>query len=77
MNLPTSNITKARLSKVGKPDVRLDPLTKWNQSDKASKSLAIKAKCWDCSMGQIDEIKHCQVTSCPLHCIRPYQPKED
>lgn len=76
MKTLTNNIEKARLSKVGKPDVRLDPLTKWKQSDKRSKSLAIKAMCWSCSHGQIDEIKYCNVEACPLHCIRPYQPEE-
>lgn len=75
--MTTSSTEKARLAKVGKPDIRLDPLTKWQQSDKGSKSLAIKAMCWQCSHGQIDEIKHCTVQSCALHCIRPYQIKED
>ena len=54
-----------------------NPLEKWNASDKSSRTLAIKAKCWECSHGQKEEIADCRVVTCPLHCIRPYQPKED
>lgn len=49
------------------------PLEKWESSDKKSYRLAIDAKCWECSHGQREEIAFCAVTSCPLHCVRPYQ----
>lgn len=38
-----------------------------------SAKKAIKAKCLECSAFQEIEVKHCTVTSCPLHPIRPYQ----
>ena len=28
---------------------------------------AIRAKCLDCSCGSFDEVRNCQVTSCPLY----------
>jgi hypothetical protein len=34
---------------------------------------AIKANCIACANFQREEVKHCQVVSCPLHSIRPYQ----
>ena len=35
---------------------------------------AIDLKCLDCSDYQIAEVRHCTVTACPLHSVRPYQP---
>jgi hypothetical protein len=35
---------------------------------------AIDLKCLDCSDYQITEVRHCTVTACPLHGVRPYQP---
>jgi hypothetical protein len=35
---------------------------------------AIDLKCLDCSDYQIAEVRHCTVTACPLHGVRPYQP---
>ena len=34
---------------------------------------AIKACCISCANFQREEVKFCQVTSCPLHAVRPYQ----
>ena len=39
-----------------------------------SRKYAINAKCWDCSCEQIQEVKYCQVVSCPLFNHRPYKP---
>jgi hypothetical protein len=36
---------------------------------------AIELKCWDCTAWQKSEITHCELTSCPLHAFRPYQPR--
>jgi hypothetical protein len=35
---------------------------------------ALDLKCLDCSDYQIAEVRHCTVTACPLHSVRPYQP---
>jgi len=40
-----------------------------------SRSKAIKAKCLDCSTFNKEEIKHCEVFTCPLFNFRPYQGK--
>ena len=60
----------------GEKVVRKNPLEKLAENP-TSKVLAIKAYCWQCSNGTIDEVKHCTVTSCALHKVRPYQSKED
>lgn len=38
----------------------------------ATARQAIKAKCHDCTGGMRDEIKHCEMTHCPLWPLRPY-----
>jgi hypothetical protein len=35
---------------------------------------AIKLKCLECSNYQVQEVRLCTVTDCPLHSVRPYQP---
>lgn len=42
---------------------------------KKSYSKAVKAKCLDCSCFDRQEITHCEVKTCPLHKVRPYQKK--
>jgi len=44
---------------------------------KLRKGEALKLKCLDCSNYQIDEIRFCPVTQCPLHDLRPYQVRSD
>jgi hypothetical protein len=34
---------------------------------------AIKAKCWDCSGHQKEEIRHCTMPDCSLFSFRPYK----
>jgi hypothetical protein len=34
---------------------------------------AVKLKCLECSSYQVEEIRLCTVTGCPLHSVRPYQ----
>jgi len=36
---------------------------------------AIKAKCFECSNYQTEEITHCNVVTCPLYEYRPLQKK--
>lgn len=36
---------------------------------------AINAKCYECVGEDIKEIKYCSAMRCPLHAVRPYQPK--
>ena len=38
-----------------------------------SKALAVKAKCLDCTCWQPLEIQKCQIVTCPLWRVRPYQ----
>ena len=49
----------------------------WNMYEiytgKNSMKLAIKTKCLDCSSYQREEVKCCQVFTCPLHNFRPYK----
>jgi hypothetical protein len=40
---------------------------------KASKRLAIKAKCYDCCCYQKEEIANCNSTTCPLYEYRPFK----
>jgi len=59
----------------------LNPLEKAIANPK-SKSLAIKAKCFDCMGKGYDKgwklaIKHCNCLDCPLHPFRPYQKIND
>ena len=42
---------------------------------KGSLKAALKMKCLECSDFQTQEIKHCPVLQCPLHLVRPYQPR--
>ena len=49
-----------------------------NPTEKASarpKSLrmAINAKCWECCGYSRNEVKHCGITDCSLHGLRPWQ----
>ena len=45
----------------------------WNQPKTLSKTERIKAKCVDCSGYQTEEVRNCNVKSCALWEIRPYQ----
>ena len=56
---------------------RTIPLNPAEKAEKNPKSLrlAINAKCWDCTNQQRLEIKHCEMTDCSLHGLRPYQEK--
>lgn len=38
-----------------------------------SYSKAVKAKCLDCTCFNKEEIKKCEVFTCPLHNLRPYK----
>ena len=51
---------------------RLDPLEKARQNPQ-SKSLAIRAMCWECSGAQREEIKNCPCEKCPLWVHRPFK----
>ena len=43
---------------------------------KKSYSKAVKAKCLDCACFDKQEITHCEVKTCPLYKVRPYQVKQ-
>lgn len=38
-----------------------------------SKANAVKAKCLECTCNQREEIKRCNIFTCPLYEVRPYQ----
>ena len=61
---------------MGIPLVRLDPIEK-SKKNPSSLRLAINGKCWDCSGGQKEEIKMCNIPDCTLWAVRPYQNKTD
>lgn len=44
-----------------------------NKAIRGSRKAAIALKCVDCMNGQLNEIKYCPCTDCPLHPFRPYQ----
>ena len=54
--------------------IPLDPLQKL-ATKPSSLRLAINAKCYDCTGFQKKEVKNCEMSDCPLHAVRPYQPK--
>jgi hypothetical protein len=35
---------------------------------------AIDLKCWDCTCGQVAEIRSCPLVACSLHSVRPFRP---
>jgi hypothetical protein len=75
----TNNMSKAieaRKAKVAAGHrIKLNnPIEKW-QMDVTSLRKSINAKCFDCSNRQIEEVRHCTVTTCPLWFVRPYQEK--
>ena len=54
---------------------KVDPIQKANQNPKSLR-FAINAMCYDCCCEQKFEVKYCTVSDCPLHHLRPWQPKE-
>lgn len=54
---------------------RVDPIEKAKQNPKSLRS-AINAKCFDCCCYHKPEVKFCTAINCPLHHLRPWQPKE-
>jgi len=52
--------------------VALNPAEKALANPKSLRA-AINAKCWDCTCGQRQEIKLCEMSDCSLHAHRPYQ----
>ena len=58
-----------------------NPVKKWENSDKTSRALAVKAKCAQCfgctaewmEPGFRDDIKNCTDKSCTLFNFRPYK----
>ena len=52
----------------------LDPIEKSKLNPKSLR-LAINAYCYDCCCEQRLEVKLCPADNCPLHHLRPWQPK--
>jgi len=53
---------------------KLDPIEKTKQNPKSLRS-AINAMCYDCCCHQKSEVRFCTALNCPLHNLRPWQPK--
>ncbi|MDD4274272.1 MAG: hypothetical protein PHG14_11160 [Desulfobacter postgatei] len=62
---------KVRSGEVEKP-VTLTPIEKARQNPKSLRA-AINGKCFDCCCGNRAEVSRCQITSCTLHPVRPWQ----
>jgi len=69
-------------ARAAKGDIKQkNPLQKWHESDKTSRSLAIHANCLECvgcsptetASGYRDAIRSCHLVDCPLHVFRPYR----
>lgn len=66
-----------------KDDIRADQMEALPHSVKltysrafaGSKARAIVAKCLECCCNDRDEVRNCQVYTCPLYEVRPYQRK--
>jgi len=54
---------------------QLDPMERAKQNPKSLRA-AINAKCFDRCCFQKQEVKYCTAVNCPLHHLRPWQPKE-
>jgi len=52
----------------------LDPIEKAKQNPKSLR-FGINAKCYDCCCFQKPEVRLCTAVNCPLHNLRPWQPK--
>lgn len=58
-----------------------NPVKKWHDGDKKSKTLAIKAMCaacMGCEYGRAEPgwrklVAECSAPHCPLHAVRPYK----
>ncbi len=64
---------KVRLGLVKTPK-QLDPIEKAKQNPRSLR-FAVNAKCYDCCGFQKVEVKFCTAVDCPLHNLRPWQPK--
>ncbi len=51
-----------------------DPVER-SHADPKSLRKAINGKCWDCTCEQITEIRNCNIKTCCLWHVRPYQKK--
>lgn len=69
----------------GKEKIRIDYMDTIPNSQRGvyakafngSRPSAVKAKCLDCCCGIREEIRECQVYTCPLFEVRPYRIKND
>lgn len=83
MSTPLEKARAARAEKLaaGEKIERLSPLEKAAKNPKSLR-LAINAKCYSCQGEDSDpgfrkRIGTCDVTTCPLNPVRPYQRGED
>lgn len=76
-----SNMDALEAARLAPKGERLDPIEK-ARANPRSRSLAIRAKCWDCQgagqdPGTLVRVRECPITACPLWNVRPYQTSDD
>jgi len=70
-NLAKARAVAAKAREAGTLE-RLSPIERAKRQPKSLR-LAINGKCWDCTCGQVKEIRYCKITKCTLWSVRPYQ----
>ncbi len=50
----------------------VDPIEKSRQNPRSLRAV-INGKCYDCTCGSRTEVKLCEITTCTLHGVRPWQ----
>ena len=74
--LEAARAARERNKALGIETKRLNPFEKLALAP-TSLRAAINAKCFECVGEDIKEIRDCSATQCPLHQVRPYQPKRN
>jgi hypothetical protein len=78
MNTDTSKaLASLKAKRLLKKVIRLDPVGRAALNPKSLRK-AVNACCWQCQgeghdPGVNDRIRHCEIVSCALHPVRPYQ----
>lgn len=62
---------------VAKAPTSLQGVLRRSYAKTGGRANAIRAKCYDCSNWQREEVAECKVTTCPLHPWRPFQKGTD
>ena len=69
--LELARIRRIEMKEQGIPIRHKNPLEKFLENPTVLK--AVHAKCWDCTCGQKEEIRHCTIPDCSLFNYRPFR----